>query len=316
MTKPIITSTSTSTASTSTNSSAATGPATVGSSSVASAPDTQPGLRLFREGQDAGRGHLPLSVWLAAADAESVASCRVGCCHPVSGPLARHLVAACTRLGNTVVHLGASDHQVVSAALTAGCLPVAVFADVARAGVSWSCLARTHPDYDLEVADLRVADPGDDAGVLADFSGSAGLVVAEQTCQQPVCRSTGRPDFGAEAEVFDVARAAGLVKPGGHLVVITGLHREGGVVDPVPEIIARARQAGLVYLQHIIALRNPAHGERIDPDLSHRASAAIEGLPECAGLPASARVHADVLLFSASGATESTGSTERGGGEG
>ncbi|MEV0386869.1 hypothetical protein [Nonomuraea sp. NPDC050643] len=321
MTKPIITSTST--ASTSTRSSAAPGPAPAGSSSIASGPNAQPGepgLRLFREGQDAGQGHLPLSVWLTAADTESAATCRAGCCHPVSGPLARHLVAACTRLGETVVHLGASDHQLVSAALTAGCLPVAVFTDVARAGVSWSCLARTHPGYDLEVTDLRVTEPGDDAWVLADLAGSAGLVVAEQSCQQPVGHAPGRPDSEAEPEiepeVFNVARAAGLVKPGGHLVVITGLYREGGVADPVPEIIARARQAGLVYLQHIIALRHPARGERIDADLSRRALAAVQDLPECAGLPASARVHADVLLFTAPGATEPTGCAERVGGEG
>ncbi|MFC5832564.1 hypothetical protein [Nonomuraea insulae] len=302
MTEPIITST----ASTSTSSAAATGPATAGASSIASGPDAQlsePGLRLFREGQDAGRGHLPLSVWLAAADTESVATCPAGCCHPVSGPLARHLVAACTRLGETVVHLGASDHQLVSAALTAGCLPVAVFTDVARAGMSWSCLARTHPGYDLEVTDLRLIEPGDEAWVLADLASGAGLVVAEQICQQPLAHATGRPDSKDEPEddavVFDVARAAGLVKPGGYLVVVTGLHREEGVLDPVPEIIARAREAGLVYLQHIIALRQPARGERIDPGLSRRALAAIQKRPECAGLPASARTHADVLLFAA-----------------
>ncbi|MFC5833988.1 hypothetical protein [Nonomuraea insulae] len=268
--------------------------------SIASEPDAQlrePGLRVVREAQDAVRGHLPLSVWLAAVDTESRATCPAGCCHPVSGPLARHLVAACARLGETVVHLGASDHQLVSAALTAGCLPVAVFTDAGRAGVSWTCLARTHPNFDLEVTELRVADPGHESPVLADLAGGAVLVVAEQTCRQPLGRPTCWPGFEAGVEVFDVACAAGLVKPGGHLAVVTGLHREGGVVDPVPEIIARARDAGLVYLQHIIALRHPARGECIDPDLSRRALAAIEELPECAGLPATARTHSDVLLF-------------------
>ncbi|WP_345577151.1 hypothetical protein [Nonomuraea rosea] len=243
------------------------------------------------------RGHLPLSVWLTAADTESIATCPAGCCHPVSGPLARHLIAACARLGETVIHLGASDHQLISAALTAGCLPVAVFTDATRAGMSWTCLARTHPNDDLEITELRLLDPGDDSPVLADLTGGAGLVVVEQTCQQPLGGPTDRLDSGAGAEVFDVAGAAGLVQPGGHLAVVTGLHRQGGVVDPVPELIARARDAGLVYLQHIIALRHPARGERIDADLSRRAQAAIEGLPECAGLPASARVHSDVLIF-------------------
>ncbi|MEV4471241.1 hypothetical protein [Nonomuraea sp. NPDC049504] len=250
--------------------------------------------------------------------------------------MARHLLAACARLGETVLHLGATDHQLVSAALTAGCLPVAVFTDAARMGVSWACLARTHPDYDLEVTDLRVTDPGDDSSVLADLADEVGLVVAEQTCRQPRGQSSAdRPDSSAGAEVFDVACAAALVKPGGYLAVVTGLHREGGVADPVPEIIARAREAGLVYLQHIVALRHPVRGQRIDADLSRRALAAIGELPEYAGLPATARTHADVLLFSRPrrlteplhparpsvcdvrepGATESTESTEQDGGE-
>ncbi|MGW0805556.1 hypothetical protein [Nonomuraea sp. NPDC002799] len=296
MTEP----TTTSTASTSTSSYVSTGPATADFSSIASEPDArhlEPGLRVVREAQGAVRGHLPLSVWLAAADTESIATCPVGCCHPVSGPLARHLVAACARPGETVVHLGASDHQLVSAALTVGCLPVAVFTDAARVGVCWTCLARIHPNYDLEVTELRITDPRDESPVLADLAGDAGLVVAEQTCRQPGGRSTGRSDFEAGVEVFDVACAAGLVKPGGHLVVVTGLHREGGVVDPVPELITCARAAGLVYLQHIIALRHPARGERIDPDLSRRALAMLEELSERAGLPVSARTHSDVLLF-------------------
>lgn len=272
-------------------------------------PSSPPRLGLTREVQDGARGHLPLTVWLAAADTESIATCAAGCCHPVSGPLARHLVTACARLGETVVHLGASDHQVVSAALTAGCLPVAVYADAARAGVTWTRLARTHPDSDLEVTDLRITDLHDEMSVLADLAGCAGLVVAEQPCQQPAGGSTGRPGSETEAEAFDIASAAGLVKPGGHLVVVTGLHRQGGVVDPLPEIIARAREAGLVYLQHIIALRQPVRGERIDPDLSRRALAALQELPECAGLPASARAHSDVLLFARPRSAGPDGST-------
>ncbi|MEV4178793.1 hypothetical protein [Nonomuraea sp. NPDC049709] len=264
-------------------------------SSTAAEPDTRlrgPSLPPDRQPQDTNQGHLPLSVWAVAASTESPATCPAGCCRPISGPLARHLVAACTRLGETVVHLGASDHQLVSAALTAGCLPVAVFTDAARAGVSWTCLARTHANDDLEVTELRITDPGEDSSLLADLVSSAGLVVAEQTCHRD---SIGRPDV--EGEVFDLANAAALVRPDGHLVVVTALHREDGVADPVPEIIARARDAGLVYLQHIVALRHPIRDGRIDTDLSRRSLAAIADLPECAGLPASARVHSDVLIF-------------------
>ncbi|MFI6396170.1 hypothetical protein [Nonomuraea sp. NPDC050540] len=264
-------------------------------------------LTVNREVSDPARGHLPLTVWLAAADTETIATCRAGCCHPVSGPLARHLIAACTRMGETVIHLGAADHQVVSAALTAGCLPVAVFTDPGRAGVTWTRLARTHPAYDLEVTDLRVANPGvtgsgvpnpheQEAPLLSDLATSAGLVVSEQVCDQP-SHCPARPGSEDEAQVYDIASAAGLVKPGGHLAVVTGLHYGDGPGDRLPEIIAQACAAGLVYLQHIIALRHPARTDHIQPRHSFRGRTARKELPECAGLPASARAHSDVLLF-------------------
>ncbi|MFI6991763.1 hypothetical protein [Nonomuraea wenchangensis] len=241
-------------------------------------------------------GHLPLTVWLVAADTESVPACTGGCCHPVNGPLARHLIAVCTRLGDTVVHLGATDHQLVTAALTAGCLPVAVFTDAARAGVIWTRLARTHPAHDLEVTDLRITDLDDDETPYADLVGRVGLVVMEQTCDRPG-RHPGRPSPPDAAKAHSITAAARLVKPDGHLAVVSGLHRQGGVVDPLPEIIVQAREAGLAYLQHIIALRHPARGERIEPDSLRRGLRALQELPGCAGLPASARVHSDVLLF-------------------
>ncbi|NRQ38444.1 hypothetical protein HII36_42450 [Nonomuraea sp. NN258] len=274
----------------------------VNSSTTDSAGRSRGEFAVRGEMQNPASGHLPLTVWLAAADTESVSTCQAGCCHPVSGPLARHLIAACTRMGETVIHLGAADHQLVSAALTAGCLPVAVFTDPDRAGVIWTRLARTHPDYDLCVTDLRVcdlrgADRDDDEAppLLADLARSAGLVVSEQVCDRR--RRLGGPCPDEEAQVYDVVSAAGLVRPGGHLAVVTGLHRTDRVVDPLPQIIARARAAGLVYLQHIIALRQPARGDRIEPRRSSQATAAWQELPECAALPASARVHSDVLLF-------------------
>ncbi|MEU8324147.1 hypothetical protein AB0C33_37795 [Nonomuraea sp. NPDC048881] len=293
-----------------------TEPTTTSSSSTSTT--STPAIDLFRElcvsreVQDLSRGHVPLTVWLAAADTETAAACQAGCCHPVSGPLACHLIAACTHVGESVIHLGATDHQVVSAALTAGCLPVAVFADAGRAGVTWTRLARTHPDYDLEVTDLRVTDPADyGPSVLADLAGKAGLVVAERSCPQALA-AAGRPDSSPEAQVLDLADMAGLVKPGGHLAVVTGLHRADRVVDPLPEIIARAREAGLVYLQHIIALRQPARSDRIEPRLSRQAPAAWQKSPEYAGLPTSARAHSDVLLFTKPMTPSSTSMPEPG----
>ncbi|MFI7640578.1 hypothetical protein [Nonomuraea sp. NPDC049400] len=256
--------------------------------------------RAARETQEAARRHLPLSVWPAAADAESISTCERGCCVPVSGPLARHLLSACTRLGDTVIHLGATDHQLVSAALLMGCRATATFADPALAGVAWTRLTRTHLEHDLQVADLRVIRPENSTRAVEDLSGTAVLVVVQQSCT-PSPGDASRPAAEAAASdvrLNDVSAAAALLKPGGHLAVVTGLHgAEDRVVDPVPEIITRARGVGLRYLQHIIALRLPVRGELIDPAMSHREVAAAQALPPCAGLPVSARVHSDVLLF-------------------
>ncbi|MBF8193948.1 hypothetical protein ITP53_51400 [Nonomuraea sp. K274] len=124
--------------------------------------------------------------------------------------------------------------------------------------------------------------------MLADLIASAVLVVVEHTCRQ-LLLADGRPAFDDAVEVPEVTHEAELVKPGEHLVVLTGLHRTDRVVDPLPEIIAQTRAAGLVYLQYLIALRQPAQGEHIHPDVSDRGLAASHELPECAGLPASAR---------------------------
>ncbi|MFI7455219.1 hypothetical protein ACIBQX_47650 [Nonomuraea sp. NPDC049714] len=233
--------------------------------------------------------HLPLSVWLAAADTETVLACGAGCCVPVSGPLARQLVSACTRLGETVIHIGATDHQVISAALSMGCRASVTFSDSVQAGVVWTRLTRSHPEHDLQVADLRVTRPERVGPVLADLAGAAALVLIEQTC------TAGQP---ATAGSFDVESAGELVKPGGYLAVITGLcHAENGVVDPAPGIIARARQVGLLYLQHIIALRVPARGERSDPVVSPCVVTMAQKLRGWVGPSDSARVHSDLLLF-------------------
>ncbi|GAA0436568.1 hypothetical protein Acor_84460 [Acrocarpospora corrugata] len=73
-----------------------------------------------RAAEEAARRHLPLSVWLAADDGESAPACDNGCCVPVSGPLTKHLVSACTRLGETVIDINAADHHLISNAISMG----------------------------------------------------------------------------------------------------------------------------------------------------------------------------------------------------
>ncbi|MEV0830173.1 hypothetical protein [Nonomuraea rubra] len=239
-----------------------------------------------------------MSVWLAATDTESVTACGSGCCIPVSASSARHLVTACTRLGDLVIDLDAADHHVVSTALALGCRATATITDPSLAGVIGKALATTHPDHDLEAADLRLTHPDTNFTTLRDLAGEAALVVLKQNCrpsdvgQEPATKTS----TDAHASTSEVARAAELVKPGGHLVVVTGLHRtEHEVTDPTPRIIVQARHAGLVYLQHIVALRVPMTGEPIEAPAAWCPAMSKE--PARAGLPASVRVHSDLLIF-------------------
>ncbi|PZG27301.1 hypothetical protein C1I98_33430 [Spongiactinospora gelatinilytica] len=225
-----------------------------------------------------------MSVWLAATDTEPEPSCRNGCCRPVSTLLARHLITTCTRLGGLVIDIDAADHAVVSSALTTGCRAVATFSDPARAHHSWQALKRLHPRHDLEVADLRLTPADATHQTLTDLLGTADLVIAKRHCRQ--------------SEQVELSHLAALVKPGGHLAVITGLHRAGGHVhDPAPDIIHNARHAELTYLQHIIALHVPVRGGRLEPPPTWRVPAPDPATAGCAGLPISTRLHTDVLIF-------------------
>ncbi|MFF4625695.1 hypothetical protein [Nonomuraea jabiensis] len=247
---------------------------------------------------DVHQKHLPLSVWLAAADAETFSACRGGCCVPVSQALARHLVTVCTRLGDLVIDMDAADHNLISTALALGCRATATVASPRRAGEIGKRLATTHSDARLEVADLRVVRPEFLHSAIRDLAGAAALVVFTHTCpgqhwgQQLM---TARLVDGSEQAAVDPAGLAALLKPGGHLVVVTGLHHgDQELVDPVPSLIAGVKRSGLAYMQHIVALRTPARGGHLEQPLGWGAqTTGTAGT----GRPASARVHSDVLIF-------------------
>ncbi|MFB4284974.1 hypothetical protein ACBJ59_57590 [Nonomuraea sp. MTCD27] len=248
--------------------------------------------------------HLPLSVWPAAADTETVSTCRSGCCVPVSGPLARHLITACTRLGDLVIDLDAADHHVISTALAMGCQAAATITDPVRARVIGRALAISHPEHDLEVADLRFTRPDTLLTGIRDLIGAAALVVLTYACPSrrnelaETSDTAAQPAQSADTrghEPLDLAGSAALLKPGGHLVVVTGLHRgEQNLTDPGPALIAETQRVGLLYLQHIVALRTPINGQQMEPPLTWGVSRAGAAVP---GVPVSARVHSDVFIF-------------------
>jgi hypothetical protein len=85
-----------------------------------------------------------------------------------------------------------------------------------------------------------------------------------------------------------------VLRPGGILAVLTAATlAPGAPAGDSAAVIAAARAAGLVYAQHVIALRVPlAGGQLVAPPGTTPAPGAV-----CA------RVHADVLVLSKPGGT-------------
>ena len=160
----------------------------------------------------------------------------------------------------------------------------------------WPCAPQTHqppPPGAGETLPERLAHrlvteytrPGE---VVADLTGT-GTVAAQAEAAGRTCEVLTRtaPEQGqaqvsgvawadlvatvvlAHATHTDQARdrwlrarlgfAATITRPGGIVAVITPLGRtsEGTVVDPAPGVVRAAACAGLVYLQHVIALTAP-----------------------------------------------------------
>lgn len=96
--------------------------------------------------------------------------------------------------------------------------------------------------------------PGASAAVPPDLAW-ANLTVASLAAATSCATSTGARRRRARARV---EFAALITRPGGIVAVITPIgHTPAGVVDPAPGVVRAASCAGLVYLQHVIALTVP-----------------------------------------------------------
>ena len=89
------------------------------------------------------------------------------------------------------------------------------------------------------------------------------------------------------------------LRPGGMLAVVTASQaRRGRLADLPGETVARARAAGLVYAQHIIALRAVIRDSKLAP----RSPAGWpDPQPAAGAAPAHVRVHCDLLVFTKPG---------------
>ena len=151
---------------------------------------------------------------------------------------------------------------------------------------------------DARLRPLAEVRPGGPALLLEagnPDAGQAALVITGSGEPAPAWACPGEP--AADPGVL-YAACQRVLRPGGVLAVITAsTPGPGGLRNDPGEAISRARAAGLIYAQHIVALHAPITGSQITPAPG---DAARPG--EVAGLAAvHARAHSDFLVFTQPG---------------
>jgi hypothetical protein len=207
---------------------------------------------------------VPLSIW-PGLPAPGIRD-GLPCGGPVTAAAARQIIGAFSIPGDLVAAAGGSP-AVIEAAAAAG-RPVLALEPCPAPG-------RQRPG--VPAALPPPADPA---------AGRAGLAVAG--CHGPGC--CGQPPGGGAGPgpgpVFAACERA--LRPGGVLAVITGPAAPGGTLtDTAGNVVAAARAAGLVYVQHIVLVRAAIDGDRLAPAAPDPGPAVPGGSP----------VHDDLLVF-------------------
>ncbi|MEV2279463.1 hypothetical protein AB0I72_28185 [Nocardiopsis sp. NPDC049922] len=169
-------------------------------------------------------GRPPLAVWPCAPTPHHPT--HEGAGEVVPDRLAHRLVGEYTRPGQVVADVTGTQGRVAA---------------IARLrGRSAEVPARTVHDQDEQVTVFGVA--------WADLTVTVLPVVCDEDPRRRERRTQARVTF-----------AVTLTRPGGIVAVITpiGHAPTGEVVDPAPGVVRAATRAGLVYVQHVIALTVP-----------------------------------------------------------
>jgi SAM-dependent methyltransferase len=207
---------------------------------------------------------VPLSVWAASPASE-----------------AAQAVTAFSRPGDLVVVLDAGSGAVLASAAAAAAArrvlglvpgPAACHAAGLRLDRSLDPVARP-------LAQVRPGGPGVLLDPACPQAGQAALVIASVPRDGP-------------GDVY--AACERVLRPGGILAVLTAaVPVPGAPAGDSAAVIAAARAAGLVYAQHVIALRVPVAGGELAPPPGTAPAPGATG----------ARVHADVLVLTKPGGT-------------
>jgi hypothetical protein len=243
---------------------------------------------------------VPVSIWPHApvpgsgpVPGPGCVAC-ASCAARASGPDTAQIITAFSRPGELVVIPGARDGALVAAAAAAGRRVLGLAPGPGSRQRVLACLGGVDPGL-RPLAEVR---PGGPALLLEagnPDAGQAALVITGGAEPSPPCPGEPAADPGVL-----YAACQRVLRPGGVLAVLTAsTPHPGGLRDDPGEAISRARAAGLIYAQHIVALHAPITGSQITPapgDAAHPG--------EVAGLAAvHARTHSDFLVFTAPGGT-------------
>jgi modification methylase len=279
---------------------------------------------------DTPASELPLAVWPCAQTSSQYQ--RAGHYLPASTThpakmlpeLARRIVAEYSPPGGLVVDpmCGIGTTLVEAAALGRRAVGVELephWAELARANLGFAL-----PDQQARHGQVRLGDARHLTGVLADLAGTVDLVATSPPyggdvgmidkrawlAGRSLCRrdtlnySTERANLGHARGDRYLAEMAGVyagcfevLRPGGLLVTVTkNLRRRGRVLDLATITVELATQAGLQYLQRVVALLAAVR----DGQLHARPSfwqLTQTRKARARGEPAHLVVHEDVLVF-------------------
>ena len=245
---------------------------------------------------------VPVSIWPHAPVPGSGPG--PGCalyasCTGSGGPDAAQIITAFSRPGELVVIPGARDGALVAAAAAAGRRVLGLAPGPRSRDRVLAGLGGLDPGL-RPLAEVRTGGP---AVLLAAGNPEAGQAALAITGCGAAAAAWACPGERAAGPGVLYAACQRVLRPGGVLAVITvSTRRPGGLQDDPGEVISRARAAGLVYAQHIVALHVPITGSQITP-----APGAAARPGEGAG-PANVhvRVHSDFLVFTQPGTPASS----------
>ncbi|MBO2465748.1 hypothetical protein [Actinomadura violacea] len=231
----------------------------------------------------------------------------------ISTGLARHLITTATRDGDVIAEAFTTNSATLRTAAQLDRHAIACVPHFPLARHIGAQLRRALPDDRLTRVQMRPCRADQMHRGIADHLGQVALVIAAPPTSSrttavpepkpsrvrggcPACLSDVLANSAFQARSFMPA-AFRLLRPGGHLAVVTTARHHGGrLVDPAPGIIQHARTAGFRYTQHVIAIRVPIEGDTLLVQAGPTSLGQLRDIRSRA-LPPAARVHADVCVL-------------------